>query len=307
MQVEEFDVYTNKTSNINLTLISDMHLSRIKRNVDLVNMTNVVRKTDPGYIIITGDYFSGHKTKSFMDPEEKKLLLEYLYELRKIAPIIMSLGNHDIKIENEEELREEFLKLEDIDIHPVDRTKTFVDEERKINFIGYMQPKEAYSICDLTNKKRKIILEDINKYMKDAIIPGYYNIGLIHTPIVARDKYLLEHDSPTKNLDLILGGHHHNGLVNYKTVERLEKLSNRLQKRFPKHQKTMEMIKYMSYCESIVNKPIPFINLYARGMHIFGGVPTIISKGVGAKGAAGSRRDNINNQVITKVKILTDK
>ena len=157
MQIEEFNVYTNKTSDITLTLISDMHLSRNKKNVDIKDITDAVKKTDPGYIIITGDYFSGHKTKSFMDKEEKELLLEYLYELRKIAPIIMSLGNHDIKIENEEELRKEFLKLEDIDIHPVDRTKTFVDEERKINFIGYMQPKKAYSICDLTNKKRNYL------------------------------------------------------------------------------------------------------------------------------------------------------
>ena len=303
MPIEEFNVYTDKIDNITLTHISDMHLSKTKENVNLEELVKTVRKTNPDYIVITGDYFAGHKTKSFLDPSEKMMLLDYLYELRKIAPIIMSLGNHDIKIENENELRNEFLKLEDVDIHPVDRTKTFIDEKRKINFIGYMQPKKAYSICDLTNKKRKIILDDINKYMPKAIIPDYYNIGLIHTPIVARDKYLLANNSPTKKLDLILGGHHHNGLVNYKTVNKLDKISNRLQKLFPKHKEKLEKIKNMSYCESIINKPIPFINFYARGMHFFGNVPTIISKGVGAKGAAGSKRNDVNNQVITKINI----
>ncbi len=304
MQIEEFSVFTNKIDNITITHISDMHLSKTKENINLKELVNTVKKTNPVYIVITGDYFSGHKTKSFLDPSEKKMLQDYLYELRKIAPIVMSLGNHDIKIKNEDELRKEFLKLEDIDIHPVDRAKTFIDKKRNINFIGYMQPKNSYSICDLTNKKRKIILDDINKYMPQAIIKGYYNIGLIHTPIVARDKYLLANNSPTKKLDLILSGHHHNGLVNYKTVNRLEKVSDKLQRRFPKHKDKLAKIKNMSYCESIINKPIPFINFYARGMHIFGNVPVIISKGVGAKGAAGSKRDDVNNQVITKIEIV---
>ena len=170
-----------------------------------------------------------------------------------------------------------------------------------------MQPKAAYSICDLTKKKREIILKDIKKYMTHSIIPEYYNIGLIHTPIVARDKYLLSHDSPTKELDLILSGHHHNGLINYKTVDKLDKLSNKLQMCFPKHKEGFEKIKYMSYCESIINKPIPFINFYSRGMHIFGEVPTIISKGIGSLGAAGAKRDDVNNQVVTKVRIIKKK
>ncbi len=303
MQIEEFNVYTNKLDNITFALISDLHLSKTKENVSLTNLTNIIKVINPTYIIIAGDYFAGHKTKSFQDPFERKMLLEYLHELRKIAPIIMSLGNHDIKIENEEELRKDFINLEEDNIHPVDREKTYVDANNKINFIGYMQPKIAYSICDLTKKKREIILNDMKKYIPQSIIPGYYNIGIIHTPIVVRDEYLLTHESPIKELDLVLSGHHHNGLVNYKTVERLNNLSEKLQKRYPKHKDSFEKIKYMSYCESIINKPIPFINFYARGMHIFGGVPTIISKGVGSLGAAGSKRNDENNQVVTKVKI----
>ncbi len=305
MQIEEFNVFTNKIDDITLALISDLHLSKTKENIDLIKLAETIRRIKPTYIVIAGDYFAGHKTMSFLDPVERKMLLEYLHELRKIAPIVMSLGNHDIKIENEEELRKEFLNIEEDDIHPVDREKTFVDKNLRINFIGYMQPKVAYSICDLTKKKREIILVDMKKYIPQSIIPGYYNIGLIHTPIVVRDEYLLSHGSPIKDLDLILSGHHHNGLVNYKTVDRLNKLSERLQRHYPKHKDTFEKIKYMGYCESIVNKPIPFINFYARGMHIFGGVPTIISKGVGSIGAAGSKRDDVNNQVVTKIKITS--
>ena len=307
MQIEEFNVYTNKIKNITFAQISDMHLSRTKDNVNLKELCNTIKSINPTYIIITGDYFAGHKTKSFLDPKEKELLLDYLHELCKIAPIVMSLGNHDIKLKIEDDLRKEFLSLEEENIHPVDRTKSFVDEKRKINFIGYMQPKYTYTICDLTKKKRQIILEDINKYMPDAILPGYYNIGLIHTPIIARDKYLLLNDSPTKKLDLILSGHHHNGMVNYKFANRLDSLSNYLQNKFPKHKDKLEKIKYISWCESAVNKPIPFINFYARGMHMFGGVPTIISKGVGSKGAGGPNRKNVNNQVVTRINIINDK
>ena len=305
MNIEEFNVYTDKINDLTIAHISDLHISKTKENVHLDDLVDAIKKIKPVYIVMTGDYFAGHKTLAFLEPVEKDILVNYLNELKKIAPIVLSLGNHDIKIENEEELRNEFLKLEDINIHPVDRFKTFKDETRKINFIGYMQPKAAYSVCDLTRKKRKMLLADITKYMSQTIIPGYYNIGLIHTPIVARDKkLLLIDDYPTKKLDLILCGHHHNGLVNYKTSDKLEKLSNNLQRRFPKHKEKLEKIKYISYCEGVVNKPIPFINFYARGMHLFGGVPTIISKGVGSVGAAGSNRNDLHNQVITKVKII---
>ena len=86
----------------------------------------------------------------------------------------------------------------------------------------------------------------------------------------------------------------------------LNELSEKLQKRYPKHKDSFERIKYMSYCESVINRPIPFINFYARGMHMFGGVPTIISKGAGSLGAAGSKRDDINNQVVTKVRVINN-
>ena len=305
MQIEEYEVFTDKINNINITHISDIHLSQTKKNIDLDLLINSIKMTNPNYIVITGDFYAGHKTKSFTDPKEKELVLGYLNELKKIAPIVMSLGNHDIKEDNEEELRKEFLKFEEDNVHPVDRDYVYTDENRKINFIGYMQPKRAYSVGDISRRKRKIIVEDIYKYMPKSIKNGYFNIGLVHTPVIAHDKkLLLMDDYPTKKLDLVLSGHHHNGLVDYKTVIKLEKLSDKLQKRFPKHKNSFEKIKYMSYCESPINKPIPFINFYARGMHVCGGVPTIISKGVGGIGAAGKNRDDLNNQVITKISII---
>ena len=77
----------------------------------------------PTYICLVGDYAAGHKSvNNLLNSTAKKRLLEYLKALRKFAPIIMSLGNHDISQNMEEILRKEFLKLpNEIDVHTVDK------------------------------------------------------------------------------------------------------------------------------------------------------------------------------------------
>ena len=258
----------------------------------------------PTYIFLVGDYAAGHKAKNnFLNPEAKRRLLTYLHALRELASIIMSLGNHDVSQGMDEELRKEFRTFEEENIHPVDRELTFTDDELNVNFLGYMQPKDTYAICDMNQRKREYVLQDIKKYMPQAIKPGYCNIAGIHTPIVARDKFLLAHGSPTQELDFILSGHHHNGLMNYTTINRLNRAVDILNKIFPGHEESIERLRYIGLCENPFNAPLPFINPYARGMHVFGGVPTIISKGAGAGGASGPNRDDPRNQFVTEVTV----
>ena len=121
---------------------------------------------------------------------------------------------------------------------------------------------------------------------------------------MVRDKYLLANDSPTQNLDLIRSGHHHGGLINYKTIKRIEKTNDFLIKLFPKYKEAIEKMRYFGLCENPLNHPLPFINPYARGMHTFGGVPTIISKGVGNESASGINRKNPKNQFVTQVDVI---
>ena len=259
----------------------------------------------PTYIVLVGDYASGHSAvNNLLNLEAKERLLDYLRALRKISPIVMSLGNHDISQNMETPLRKEFLTLEDeVDVHTVDRDVHYKVDDLNINFLGYMQPHELYSICDMNRKKQKGVLNDIKEYMPKSIEDGYYNVGLIHTPYVARDKFLLNNGSPTKLLDLILSGHHHGGLITWKLRNKIIKASEILKRIFPGHEEAIEKIKYIGLCENPFNHPLPFINPYAWGIHKFGGVDTIISKGVGNESASGPHRSDPRNQFVTQVDI----
>ncbi len=307
MEVEKYEVKTDKiSSNSTLAVVTDLHLRGGGDNTrHLKSLLETISDITPAYICLVGDYAAGHSAKNnFLSPEAKKRLLRYLHALREIAPIIMSLGNHDVSQGMDEELRKEFLTLEEDDIHPVDRTQVFTDESKNINFLGYMQPHDAYAICDMNRKKRLMVLDDIRQFMPPAIKDGNYNIGLIHTPIIARDKFLLANGSPTQQLDLILSGHHHQGLLDYRTIDTINKAVTTLQKIFPGHREALEKLRYLGICENPLNHPLPFINLYARGMHEFGGVPTIISRGAGNESASGPKRDNPKNQFVTQVDII---
>lgn len=175
MEVEKYTVILPKIKkDFRLAVLSDLHLREGSFKNHLEPVLDIVKKMKPTYIILVGDYGASHKAyNNFLNNEAQERFWRYLNELNKIAPIVMSLGNHDVSQGMDKELRKEFFKFERKDIHPVDREKSYYDKNLNINFLGYMQPHDVYSICDMSKKKREAILADIKKYMPKAIKKMY--------------------------------------------------------------------------------------------------------------------------------------
>ena len=108
MKTETYVVENKKLqSDQTLAVISDLHL---KDKVDLYYyacMLGAIEGIRPDYIALVGDYFHGLTGKySFEDPESREHLKLYLHSLREIAPVVMSLGNHDVQRKHDKEKRE---------------------------------------------------------------------------------------------------------------------------------------------------------------------------------------------------------
>lgn len=194
----------NKTYNIesnlnkNIVLISDIHYSSKKDIKNLNYILDNIKKLKPDYICIPGDIID----KSEIDDE--KDFINWLKILSRLSKVIISIGNHEFYINKQEKifgLNKSFLeKLSNIDkVYLLDNKNVIIDN---INFIGLTVPMKYYEENDSLNDFNKC-LNSIKIYKK------YYNILLCHSPINICDYEILK----DKNINLILCGHMHGGMV----------------------------------------------------------------------------------------------
>lgn len=298
MKTENFVVENTKVSNDHtLALISDMHL---KDTIDTFYFNSLIETIDninPSYITLAGDYFHGLLGKyTFWNEQSRRHLLYYLHAFREIAPVIMSLGNHDIERLHDKEKRKHFKSLESKDLYPLDNENIVLND---MNFMGYIPPKWAYPVDRIVRRKEKMIVKDI-KTVNFETKEDKMNILLSHLPNILRDKYIMERCPELYKYDLVLSGHHHGGLTEKqevslnKRIDRLEQINI-----LKKHKNYLEELRYAGYMWITLNA-IPFISKTTRGMHNVGGSTMIISRG--AKTTHG-----IDDAYVTKVDIIKTK
>lgn len=297
MKTETYVVENKKLqSDQTLAVISDLHL---KDKVDLYYyacMLGAIEGIRPDYIALVGDYFHGLTGKySFEDPESREHLKLYLHSLREIAPVVMSLGNHDVQRKHDKEKREKYFKsLEERDIYPLDNESAVLGD---FNFMGYMPPKRAYPSDRIRRHKEKRIVEDMDT-VDFNIKKDKMNILLSHLPNIILDEYIAQRMPELFKYDLILSGHHHGGSLTELQEEKLRNLIDELEcKKSLKHCKEfLEKLRYAGFTSSYINA-IPCVSMTTRGMHTVHGTPLIIGKGA-------NPTNNLDNTYVTRVRCI---
>lgn len=213
----------NKKYNINnkkikketkIFLMSDIHISKIFKKEKLEEIMKLIKKELPDYICIPGDVIDS--TNILEDKNLEKLTLNFIKELSIASKVIISIGNHDMSrlLDNsyhtkwkEDRNNEFFQKIKEINnVHLLDN-ETYIN--KNINFVGFTPSFKYYKE---EHEDKSLLIKELNSlYLK--IPEDKYNILLCHSPIHLLDNELLEKVNLMKNIDLILSGHMHNGMV----------------------------------------------------------------------------------------------
>lgn len=205
-------IVSNKVKNkIKIVLLSDIHFSKyfIIDNLELIR--NSVKKLEPDYICIAGDIID--EISVIYDTKLINILTNFLTDLAKISKVFISLGNHDIR-DNQDLLYFKDLKIDNLCVL---NNSYYIDKKVVIN--GYNMPRDYYYNSP-QGEDAKAMYQDLLKnkdklYFSDKL----FNISLIHSPINLLDKDVSNY---LKKCDLILCGHMHNGLV-FKWLDKLIK------------------------------------------------------------------------------------
>ncbi len=200
--------YTVLSDNINakIILISDLHYSNKNDMVVLNSILNDIKNIDKiDYICIAGDFLDQANIS------DEILLINWYNQLSSIAPIIISLGNHDVVIRNKKTSYYFNQKLiydlkQNKNIHILDN-ECYVDG--KIRFIGITPPYDYYYKYKENNN---YFIRYINNIFKKPY-QDKYNILLSHSPTSIVNDQVQKRVKLFTNIQLAFSGHMHGGLV----------------------------------------------------------------------------------------------
>ena len=184
--------------------IGDIHYNETTSTKKLEYIKYAIEDAHPDYIFITGDLLD--KPKITKNKEKIKLLVSWLNSLGNIAKVFISLGNHDIILEEDYKF---FNKLNDINNIYVLNNQSYEDENVFIS--GFTLPTNYYYNIE-KHEDEDALLETLqNNFNLVTNLPKKkYKVALIHSPILLSEKKVIE---KLKEYDLVLSGHMHNGLI----------------------------------------------------------------------------------------------
>ncbi len=190
--------------NKRIIVLSDIHYYN-KRNLKKLNkILNIVKEKIPDYICIPGDMIDQRYIK------DKEKLINWLKLLGSVAPVIISLGNHEFVHSKKDYYSYDKELFKEINsIHNV----YFLDNESKkigsINFIGLSLPGEYY--YDHKEKNPDYLIDFVNSKIK--LNRSEYTILLCHTPIQLLNKEIYCQLNLSDSVNLVVCGHTHGGIT----------------------------------------------------------------------------------------------
>ncbi len=207
IKITNTTIHTNKViKDTKILVISDIHYMGIKDNNKLDKLYDTLNNYKVDYICIVGDLVDNKKI------EAKEYFINWLKRLSKISTIIISLGNHDIRLYGKKKKYSKYYDYEFYNkINKLNNVYLLNNNSKIINdiyFYGYTQSFEYY----YDNKLEDVNLMklEIDKYDVSNTPKNKFNILLMHSPIHVDNKDI---KSKLDNYDLILSGHMHNGVV----------------------------------------------------------------------------------------------
>lgn len=184
--------------------IGDIHYNETTSTKKLEYIKYAIEDAHPDYIFITGDLLD--RPKITKNKEKIKLLVSWLNSLGSIAKVFISLGNHDIILEEDYKF---FNKLNDINNIYVLNNQSY--EDKNIFISGFTLPTNYYYNIEKHEDENALLETLQNNFNLVTNLPKKkYKVALIHSPILLSEKKVVE---KLKEYDLILSGHMHNGLI----------------------------------------------------------------------------------------------
>lgn len=196
MKLKENNYKIEGKVNIKICHISDIHFNKQYNLKIFDELYKCLKNKKIDYICITGDTLDDAK---IIKEKEVKYLIKFINKLSTITKVIISIGNHDESIYTKRKVKYKdtskfFNKLKSENVIVLNNSYY---ETINLIFIGYTRTFKLYK-KEMLNEK-EINLE-VNKLIKNT---NKYQILLSHSPVGMKDV----------NVDLILCGHNHNGLV----------------------------------------------------------------------------------------------
>lgn len=200
--VEKYIVPASEETRI--VVLSDIHYYNKKMQKLLNAILKQIDKWHPNYICMPGDFIDESEI------QDEECFLSFLNSLKDRAPVILSIGNHEVKkkkVEGDTINQDFFAKIKNIsNVYLLDNTSL---ERKNLRFIGLTLPTKSY---DETKQSPSITYEVVTKLYPNGLKKDKYNIVLSHSPFCL----LYEKVQKTKfyqDSDLILAGHTHAGLT----------------------------------------------------------------------------------------------
>ena len=200
-----------------LLLISDIHKNKNHKKDNLIKLKEEIKNEFKyiDYILISGDLID--TPKDLVDEEFIKELKYYLEEFTEGKKTYIALGNHDIDGNNiEEEYLYNILK-EIKNIKCLNNTETI--NIRDISIQGFTPNIDYYRKHHGNKNEYKIQFEEHKTEKNDK---NKYNILITHDPSSIIELNMENKEIINKNIDLVISGHMHNGLV----PQKLQKIMN---------------------------------------------------------------------------------
>ena len=216
-------VYQSKIRNdFRVCIMSDLHYNFYTNHEKLERIHDKLKEIKPDYILLPGDLLDFGSV--FDDRHAREHLLGWLRDISAIAPIFISLGNHEY-----------YQKVEGLDSFTHDFPHDYVDEVQKLTNVyllnnesfeddrvfitGYTASEDYYNMGNGAKKtlvnplleSRDILISQL-KSLKENIVSKDDKLAfiLIHSPIYLKDdavKNILD------DYDYFVSGHMHNGCV----------------------------------------------------------------------------------------------
>ena len=86
-----YKVFSEKSGNKNIIVLSDLHNYTMKKKIDLVDS---ILNNSPDLIIIAGDTLQALKYSKGSLSQKK--LKDFLHDISEFSPVVLGLGNHDL-------------------------------------------------------------------------------------------------------------------------------------------------------------------------------------------------------------------
>ena len=212
MITKNYSISTSKINkSITICLFSDIHYTNTIKLSKLNEIKESIVNNKPDYICIPGDVIDN---TNILDNSVKYFnLMNFLKEIGELAPVYISLGNHDtLKITNKtHQYDNNKFWNQDLTKYNINILKNEIKENKNIRFIGY-NPSYNYYYNKEKKESLEILIKDFRKKIKE-FDNKKLNILLCHSPINIINKELYNNINSYKNIDIILSGHMHNGMI----------------------------------------------------------------------------------------------